>query len=82
MIYRSILYRKVNFIQGYAYNANKKNLPRISLEYFYSCKALGSKNEWPLFFIDDLIISDCQRFPAVGCRCSRGTFAFQLSKNV
>ena len=58
---------------------NKKNLPRTSRENFNSFKTLSSKNKWPLF---DLVTNDCQRLKAVGCRCRRGTFAFQLSKNV
>ena len=41
----------------YIYSANKKNLPRTSQEYFDSYKALNSKNEWPLFFTDDLVTS-------------------------
>ena len=45
-----------------------------------SKKALSCKNKWPLFFTDDLVTSDYQRLAAVGCRCRRGTFAFQLSK--
>ena len=46
---------------------------------------LGSKNEWPLFFADGLVTSDCQRLlsvVAIGCRFGIDTFAFQLSKNV
>ena len=61
---------------------DKKNLPRTSPDYFNSYQALSSKNEWPLFFTDDLVISGCQRLKALGCRCRRDTFAIQLFKKV
>ena len=34
--------------------------------------APSSSNEWPLFFNDDLVTSDCQRLQAVRSRCRRG----------
>ena len=38
------------------FDAEKKNLPRLYENILNSYKALSSKNEWSLFFSDQLII--------------------------
>ena len=59
----------------------RRTYPRFHANILNSYKALSSKNEWPLFFTDDLVTSYCQRLQAVvGYRCQRVTLHFSCPK--